>query len=326
MHAHATLRIPSKFAIIHEVNELRTIRPIEALAESGTLLNRRIWLLLLPVGLDVLIWFAPRIILGAELLPLPEAEFSSVDEGPTPAEGDPFSLVRESNLLALILGAWVPTFGAAPTGDEAGAVVTLESFSQLLLALALLLPVSFLAGGAYLALIAATVQERALTWETLIPRAVRLGRRLAGLAGILLLLTLAPFGIAGLLLVAVPFLGVLLFMFALIFLLWLAFYVFFIADSLALVRQSLPKVIRLTLALIHANPWSYVRVFFLYWLIMLGTSIVWGVIVEFEVLSIGIGRVITTVGNAYVGTWVTIAMLIFVWNRLLIQWEDSETA
>ena len=107
---------------------------------------------------------------------------------------------------------------------------------------------------------------------------------------------------------------------------WIVFYAFFIVDSLALVRRSLPKVVRLTLDLIHSNPWSAVGFFCLYWLIVFGTSLIWSVLLDLEILNIGIGRIIASIGNAYVGTWVTIAMFMYVWNRLLIHQEEPTAA
>lgn len=306
--------------MIHSVNDQRTLRPIEALAESGSLLNRRIWLVLLPIGLDVLIWLAPRVILGADLLPLPEGTPSSLEasEGAVTTDGNLFSFIRESNLLSLILGVWLPSLGISAADAEASASVVLESFQQLLFAFVLLLPISFVLGSTYLALIAAEVQERKVTWEVLVPRVLRLAMRLAGLVGILLVVTVVPFTVATLILAVIPFIGSLLFLLSIAVLLWIAFYVFFIVNSAALVRQSLPKVIRLSLDLIHSNAWSFVGFFLLYWLIVFGTSIVWSVIIDLAILNIGVGRIVATVGNAYVGTWVTIAMFMYVWNRLLI--------
>lgn len=308
------------------MNDLRTLRPVEALAESGTLLNRRLWLILLPIGLDLFIWFAPSVIAGSELIAGTGGTASSLQDGASADNPNLLDSVRQWNLLALILGAWVPTIGVAASGEGEGAVRALESFQELLLALVLLVPVGFIVGGAYLALIASAVQERTLTWEVLLPRVVRLAVRLGGLVGVMLVISVAPFAIAGLFLALIPFIGALLLLLAIVFLLWIAFYVFFIVDSLALVRQSLPKVIRLTLELLHSNPWSYVGFFFLYWLILLGTSLIWNVMLDLRILNIGVGRVIATVGNAYVGTWVTIAIFMFIWNRLLIHREGTSSA
>ncbi len=300
------------------MKDTRTLRPIEALAESGSLLNRRIWLVLLPIGLDLLIWLAPRVILGVDLLPLAEGTPSSLESGTGAEGGNMLAFLQDSNVLSLMLGVWVPSLGISAAGAEGSATVVLESFPQLLFALVLLLPVSLLLGSTYLALIAAEVQERKLTLDILVPRVVRLALRLAGLVGILLVVTVVPFTISGLLLAAVPFLGSLLFLLSIAVLLWIAFYVFFVVNNVALVRQNLIKVIRLSLDLIHSNPWSFVGFFLLYWLIVFGTSIVWSVVIDLAISNIGIGRIIATVGNAYVGTWVTIAMFMYVWNRLLI--------
>ena len=92
--APTSLRRIPKFGIIHKVKEQRTLRPIEALAESGSLLNRRIWLILLPIGLDLLIWLAPRVILGEELFPLAEGSTSAFDEGTDTEDLTIFSLLR----------------------------------------------------------------------------------------------------------------------------------------------------------------------------------------------------------------------------------------
>ncbi|MCY4437977.1 MAG: hypothetical protein OXE05_11685 [Chloroflexi bacterium] len=280
----------------------------------------------MPIGIDLLIWFGPRIMLGAELLPLAEGSPSTLEAGASPESANIFTIVSQSNLLSLILGIWVPSLGVAVSGEGPGATIVLDSFQQFLLALVLLLPVSFLLGGTYLALIAAEVQQSALPWEVLLPRVLRLTNRLGGLVGVMLVATLVPFAVASLMLSLVPLIGALLLLLAVALLLWVAFYVFFIVDSVALVRQSLPKVIRLTLDVIHANLWSSVGFFFLYWLIVFGTSILWGPILGWEILSISIGRIIATIGNAYVGTWVTIALFMYVWNRLLIHRGDPSSA
>jgi hypothetical protein len=306
------------------VNELPTLRPIEALAESGSLLNRRLWLLLVPIGIDLLIWLAPRVLMGASLLPMEEGNGSGLADQADPENLSVVSIVRQFNVLSLIFGIWVPSLGVSSEGE--GPVVILESLPELVLALAIMLPVSCVLGGAYLALIAAEVQQRTLTQTILVPRVLRLAMRLGGLIGLMLVVTVVPFAVATLLLAIVPFLGALLLLLAIFVMFWVAFYVFFIVDSIALVRQDLPKVIRLTVNLIHSNLGSSIGFFFLYWLIVLGTSILWSQMLGWEIASLGIGRIIATIGNAYVGTWVTIALFMYVWNRLLIYRGESGTA
>ena len=237
-----------------------------------------------------------------------------------------FAAILQWNVLSLVLGSWVPSLGISVSGAETGPLVVLASFPEFLVALALLFPVSSLLGAVYLALIAAEVQERTLTWEVLAPRALRLAARLMGLVGLMLVLTVIPIAVTALMLAMAPPLGFLLFLLSVVALLWLMFYVFFIVDGLALVRQSLPKVIRLTLDVMHSNLGSLLGFFCLYWLILLGTGIIWGVMLDVKILNIGVGRVFATLGNAYVGTWVTIAMFMYVWNRVLLRRAETAAA
>ena len=300
------------------VNEPQTLRPIEALTRSGSLLNRRIWLLLLPVGLDGVIWFAPRVI--------PGSGFLNFTEGLTTEEQGLFAFFEQLNILSLALGMWVPSLGVTLSGDGAGSVVQVESLSQLFLILALLLTVSFAAGSAYLALIAAAVQERTLTWETLALRVVRLAPRLAGLTGIVLVLNVIPIAVAGFITALAPPLGTLFMLLVLVLLFWIAFHAFYIVDSIALARQSLLTVMRLSLRLVHGNLWSAFVFFLVYWVIILLTSVFWNELIDLRIASLGLGRMVAVVGNAYVGTWLTIAVFLYVWNRILIHRGESSPA
>ena len=223
-----------------------------------------------------------------------------------------------------MLGIWVPALGITLTGDESGSIVAVESLSQLLVILACLLALSLVYGSAFLALNAAAVQQSLLTVDILALRVTRLAPRLAGLSGIILALIFFPLLIASLASAVIPPLGFLFSLVLLALLFWIGFHAFFIVNSLALARQSLLSVIRLSLRLVHGNLWSFAGFFLIYWVIILLTGVIWNQLLELQIL--GIGRVLAVIGNAYVGTRMTLTAFLYIWNRIRNYREESTPA
>ncbi len=298
------------------MNESQPLRPIQAFIKAGNLLHRRLWLLLLPIGLDIVIWFSPRVAPGTGLLVF--------TDGLSAEEQGLLSFVQQWNILSAVLGLWVPSLGVAVTGDGSGTIVEVESLGQLSLILAVLLAVSLVYGSAFLALNAAAVQETALTWDLFALRVMRLARRLAGLAAIIVALIFVPLIITSVASALIPPLGLLLSFVLLALLFWIGFHAFFIVSSVALARQGLLRVIRLSLRLVHGNLWSFAAFFLIYWVMILLTGLLWNGLLELQIL--GIGRMLAIVGNAYIGTRMTLTAFFYIWSRILIFRGESSPA
>ncbi len=252
--------------------------------------------------------------------------FGLSEAGASPAQQDALRVLERLDVLPALVSIWVPSVGAAVFTDSVREAIELRSLGSVLLVAVALLGVGFLVGGLYLTLGAATVRGERISLPGLSYRTIALAVRLGLLVLFTVSLAFFPFVLTVLLLQYVPGLGALLAMLALSFLLWLEFYVFFAVDGLALTRWGVREAVRRTIALVHEHFWSAVGLFGLYWVIVLGTSIIWTGLLSVHVFSLALGRVLAILGNAYVGTWVSLATLLYVWDRLTLHETPDHTA
>ena len=299
--------------------ETRPPGVIETLTAGYEVVNRRLWLLLFPIALDLLFWFGPKlsIVRVAGYLPL-----SAIGLEQSPAILEALAHVN----LAFVLALYVPTVlgklpfdgpGVAGAGQQPIFQVSPET---LLVAVAVLIPLSLLVAAAYLGYIAQIVRPSVGTggWLRMV---VRQWWRLVVLhfAGLVAFIGLAvP---AGLLIAAAGTwvsadVGSFLLLLFQVSLLWIGFYFFFALGATLLSDRSPVRAALSSVTLVRANFWSAVGLIGLMLIIDTGMPIVYHAVVEQPWGIAGLlGSIVT---NAYIGTGLAAATMLYYRDRLAL--------
>jgi hypothetical protein len=293
---------------------------IDTLTAGYETINRRLWLLLFPIGLDLLFWLGPKLSVVRLAGYLPPSLLSSIGSEQTAALTEALARLNLAFLLALhvptLLGR-VPFTVAAPDVSASVPHVVLqvwpESFS---LVIALLLPAGMLVAAAYLSGIGQLVRVAGAagvsgwlsnvlrTWWRLVLL------HLAGVGAALAVVILATISTA--LAAAVsPELASLFLLVIQVSVVWLAFYFYFsiaalIVSGVGPIRSALASV-----QVVRANFWPAAGFVGLIVLIDSGLPLLWRAL-----SGQPLGLVAGIVGNAYVGTGLVAAGMLFFRDRL----------
>lgn len=307
---------------------MRPSRPpgvIDTLSAGFTSITRQLWILALPVALDLTFWWGPR------LSPLSVLSRSLNALAIDPQFRAQLSEAAENINLFHILAAGVlgvPTLltgqtPASPLGPASAVAIPDEA--ALMASIALLTFMGLLVGCLYLVPIASRLQGApaeipgflrriALTWT----RGLVLTSLLfaAGLfLGLPLFLALAGLSSAS------PAAGSVLTTFVFILLLWTWFYLFFTVDAILISQVGPLHAFRRSFNLVRLNFLQALGFISLTTLIGLGLPLAW--------LALGdhpLGLVAGIVGNAYVGTGLVTASLIFYRDRQAVESVFQEPA
>lgn len=310
---------------------------IEILTSGFRLVQRRLWLILLPLALDGLLWAAPQISVQGALqsvfalwpqagLPADASQLLGQYEQLLMGEAERFSLLWLLSNSLTWLNALVPGLPALARPDTAGIEVPLRSlalWTPVVLALGLGL------GSAYLTMVAsqllpdpqpiATWVRRSLTlWLRVVVYAFLL---LAFLAFSVFLLSLV---LAVMLMVSPALAGGVTALAALLaswVFLWIFFMLYFVVAALASDGIGLGAAIVRSANVVARNLWSTLG------LVLLTTVILGGFQLIFQRLS-QLGPVLAGVsiaGNAFLLTGLTAARLIFYQDRFN-RWQTATAA
>ncbi len=300
---------------------------IDTLTAGYETINRRLWLVLLPVALDLLFWLGPKlsVVRLAGYLPL---EAIGVDQAA--GAGDVLAHLNLTYLLAL----YVPTvFGRAllypmapAQGWEHRQVYQVVP-QTLVVALAVLAPLGLLVSAFYLGQIGELVRPASAAGGRLRALA-RHWWRLVVLhaAGLLLFVCLAA--PAALLIAAANALvsrdmaSFLLLLFQ-VTLLWLGVYYFFALSATILSERSPVRAALSSADLVRTNFWAAIALIGLIVVIDSGLSLIWRALSGETWHPPGgawgpvLGVLASIVANAYVGTGLAAATMIFYRDRFL---------
>jgi hypothetical protein len=304
---------------------VRPLGVIDTLTAGYETINRRLWLLLIPIALDLLFWFGPKlsVVRLAGYLPLGSLGFGDV-LGVT-------ELLARANLLFLV-ALYIPTVlgkvpfdVVAPTrGLPERTIIQFEP-ATFALAVVVLLPVCLLVAAFYLGHIGQLVRPASAPagWLRL---SVRTWRRLVvvHLAALVGLVALAiPAGLvvaAGGAWVSRDFGSFLLFVFQ-VTLLWLGFYFFFWITATVVADGNPVRAALTSVELVRSNFWPAVSLIGLILVIQTGLPIVWRSLAT-PVASLGAwgswGLIAGIVANAYVGSGLAAASMLFYRDRVLL--------
>lgn len=287
---------------------------IDTLGQGLETVNKRLWLLLLPAGLDLFFWLGPKLsvaTLAGQLL----GGFPQIEQLQTAQQ-----LASEFNLFYL-LALYVPTllarwpFVVASIPGAPHWVWPVEG-PAFVLALLALLPLGLLVAMGFLGTAGQLVTKNPADWRSLPRRILRYWRQAVllhlFLVGVALLIgvpwavmvavsSLVSAGLAGFLVVLLQ-----------ISLFWMLFYLFFALDALVVSDAGPIEAATYSMQIIRHNFWSALGLVVLIVLISNGLPLIWKTVAQ-EVWGVPLA----IAGNAYVGTWMALASLLYYRDRVV---------
>lgn len=293
---------------------------VDTLSAGFDIVNRRLWLLLLPILLDLLLWQAPQLLPAA----LPGQPFSRRDElGRLLLELQSRALlyVEDFNVLSLLgltLVA-VPSLLVASPGaaGEQGGQLMIEGWGAALGSAAGCWLGGMLLGSLYHTLVAQQVRpDGASAWATVVQAARGCWRMLGyamALAGVLALFGLPVlFMVAGAALVD-QLLARLMLIVAAMGWAWLWLYLFFVPEAVFVSRVGPLQAIKNSVAVVRASFWLAAMFMVLSTLILLGMGRAWAVAAA--AFSPPWGVTVAILGNAYIASGLVAAAMVFYAER-----------
>jgi len=312
---------------------------IDTLSAGFNTITRKLWLMAPPVLLDLYLWRGPRL----SIVPIVRqmAHFLR-DLPPMSLSGVPPSVLaqgledigQELNLFSLLQNGLmgVPSLIAWATsgvqGSQLGDVIEIRSWGYLFLISVVLLLVGVFIGSVYLVLITVTLRKDHLALGTVWRRAAHCwawamvwGFLLLG-AGLFINLAIS--------LVTVPValinqdlaqgLFSLMWLTSLGLGMWVALNTFFTVQALVLQDVGLVQAVWRSSSVVRRNLWATLGLIFLSLLIQLGFGQIW------QRLNTGSWETLLGIlGNAYIGSGVTAAIMIFYLDRYW-RWQEEQRA
>ncbi len=308
----------------------KPIGVIDSLQGGFNLVNRRPWLLLLPVIVDLVLWRGPKLSLAPLFQRAQELIFSQPE---LPAEfAESAELASETmlsfgdsfNLLSLLSGAvigfpsYLSRIDAASTVSAGGSVIELTSVSTVLLYAVGLILVGLLFGSIWLALIVHYLKDDLNTWRSVFGRIgwiwlnaalflaaiILLFLAVSGFLGILLTMLALVAGSGGLALVAI------LQMAALLIVVWISIGLSLTISAIALDGINAARAVWRSLNVVGRNLSSTLGLLVIGLVLTEGFARIW-LIISSNDWGVPIG----ILGTAYIGTALITATLLFYRGR-----------
>lgn len=309
-----------------------TARPtglIDTLQAGFNTVNRYLWLLLLPLALDLYFWFGPQISIGPLVQRLlleanapagaDAAVVQAVEESRRSLlqliqQGDGLSQFNLLSLLALPPPFGVPSFLAGVPGQ--GAVLPIDSVAAAVAVLVSCVVVSLGLAVAFYGLLGQGVREGRLAVRSFVLDLGPLSVRMASLMGLLVALMIGIGLPLGVVLSAVyalsPGLGAAVQAVVLGVLIWLFLYLFFTADAIYVSRVPPVLAIQYSVLIVRYNFWTTIGLILLFMVIVAGTNALWQALVNNLHASV---MFVAMAGHIYVSTGLAVASMRYYKER-----------
>ncbi|MGC8873799.1 MAG: hypothetical protein ACP5SI_05045 [Chloroflexia bacterium] len=298
-------------------------RLIEPLIEGYATLNRRLWALAVPIGLDLFLWLGPRISPQrlADVLRAAVAGVPQVDPARNAQVLEALKTWGETANLSHFLSAYVlplliPRLGTAGPPGYAPPRWAPEPGWALVLPLAAVL-VGLLFWSLYVTPLAQLVRGNAEKPGSLMRRVVRTWGRMVRLLAVIAfggIVFLLPAGfVASVAAIAFPGLATLISLVGLAFLFWIGLYLYFAPTAIAFSGVGPLRAIYYSLQVVRSSFWRSIWFIFLITFVRMGTVALWQRLASHPV-GVGLG----ILGNAYIVGGLTTAGLLFYRDRLRI--------
>lgn len=298
---------------------------IDTISAGFRLVTRRLWLVALPIALDLFLLLGPKL----SVLPVMTQALDNYvalqealpQESVQTLNAEMIASLHElvndvlgpANLLAV--SAWTrlgfpSVAGARPIDAAVDTVHTITTNSEMYLWVAALLLLGLLLASAFLVLIAQALREGREapadvvghvvgSWLRLLVLFVPLG---LGLLVASALLTLMPLGVGSLVMMAL-----------FVALIWATLYLAFVPEAITLAHASPLEAINSSFGIVRRNLASSVGLLVLVFVLRQGFGLIWGQLLQQSQLA----AVVAILGSAYIGTALTAALFIFYHERLV---------
>lgn len=308
---------------------------IDTLSAAYQTLNQHLYLLIVPVVLDLLYWLGPRITV-AGIARETSAALESMAHRPgigitTEQSAQTLAAMREAieatgrslNLLSVLSSALsVPSLFLSDEAQTPAWLGTLPahsvgSFGELVTLTVALFLLGIVVGAVYMGLAAQVVRDGKAQPDALAQRLLTYAGRYVALLLIVLLMVLfigLPISlVVGVLALISPLLGSILILFVWAGVLWFYLHLFFTTCALFVSDADPLRAILSSITVVRMSTSSAIGLLAIAMVISLGMSYVWS--------ALGLSAAATLagiLGNAYIGTGVTMAILIFYRDRIRV--------
>ncbi|MBC7235649.1 MAG: hypothetical protein H5T69_07385 [Chloroflexi bacterium] len=295
---------------------------IDTLSSGFRAVSRRLWLMTIPVLLDLYLWLGPKLSIRPAIERTVELFRAIIETTPgTAGAGTDSAAMAELmletlrdtvgrlNLFALL--AWgrlgVPSVGGiGMIPDDAKWVVEISEYWQVLLLQLVILAVGLLVACLYLGSLANYVRGGNLRLLLLLRRVPIYWLHMAVIFVPLSILLIFALSIAMLLGPLSVFIGV--------GILWLMLFLSFVPQAVTLAEHNPLLALWSSFAIVRLNFWPTIGIVVLTNLISTGLGLIWNQVL----LGSPIGTLVAILANAYVGTGLTLALFIFYRDRVLM--------
>lgn len=303
------------------------ITVLGALSTGFDTVTRQLWLLTLPVGMDLLLWLGPRLH-AAGIWPLTAFDIPSGLDAQTRLFAQQMQSAARQTFEGFNWLAWLrpPLFGVpglmaggeqpGPAGGSPAAWQVGEPAALIVIVVALCAAGIGL-GALYWSLIARQARDGRIDWAAALGRLPGIWQRLIGVALIMILLALAiwlPATLIGLVMgSALRGITTLIVVLAFSLLTWLLFYTTFSIHGVVLYNQHVLEAVRASVQLARAHFWSVFGMLAAFIAIDFGMRLIW------NLASIDSWLWLAAIaGNAFVVTGLSMATMVFYMDRVPI--------
>ncbi len=312
---------------------------IDAIGHGFSLINHHPWLLIIPLLVDLVLWQAPRLSVAGIVNRQLDFLFNQPD---LPSTIPPESLAMvdslrsmgaQFNLLSLLAGpiTHLPSYLARTDVAAAGAaaqLVTLGTVHQVLLAVAIIIPVGLLLGSVWLALTARALENEPRRWSDLLRRTgwiwlniglyvlglVAAVLAISGLLGLFIFALVALGGSAGLTIASFAWL------LTLAAIVWASIGLTFVVSAIVLDRVNVARATWRSFNVVGRNLPATLGLLILSLILSEGFIRIW-----LRLSTNAWGVPIGVLGNAYIGAGLMAATLFFYRARYQ-QWQRIRSA
>lgn len=299
---------------------------IDTLSAGFSTVTRRLWLIVVPVALDVFLWLGPKLSVAPiirEALETMQSTMAMIAPpgGVDPAMAEAFQTMAEevqatvgrTNLLAFL--AWgrlgVPSIaGLRPVNPEVDQIIEITSYMQYFGLQAVILLVGLLVACVFLAMLGHEVRGEGVRVSRLLEAVPRYFVRLLAI--------IVPLGVGLLFAISASLvLGPLAFIIWALAL-WVLLYLFFVPQAVTMAEEQPLRALWSSFLIVRTSFWSVLGLILLTNLIGSGLSLVWR-----SIMDMPSGTIIAILGNAYVGSGLTAAAFIFYRDRVAM-WREMQ--
>lgn len=332
------------------IKKPQTTTLIDTFSQGYAAINRRPWLVLVPILLNLYLWFGAHLSFGPLITDL-HATMQRL--GGNVAEQSDLQAQYTDQLLALgqvdmrqqiaVLN-FIPTLTTTivtslDTGDGSRGFPIIQSVPRLidtqrtdtirvssvsgaLLAFLLLNGLMLPLSAAFLTLVAEAVRRDRATPGAELRRSGRAALAILGYIGVLIGVALAlglPFlFLAALLIYFSPTLGLMMFSLLMIVWFWVKIYVGFAPEAIVVSGIGPLRALHASFNIVRRNLWSTLGFLALSYIIAMGTGVLWLTLASTST----IGVIVASVGGAYLGSGLLAARMAFYRERLR-RWQGA---